>query len=248
MPTEGMDLNNTRFRVTVVSLTGTSVVSPSVYASLLDNPDCNNKSSTGWTIKNIDYDTANPWDGDTSNAYWNIWKQGAYTSSLSQTVSGLAPGKYTLSVLVRASTTAELSLNLASGNLSTTQTAIGLGSDAIAGSDLPGGWFEMSTDTLLLDDVSDATVTLDITLPGTGWWSADHFRLSYLEQPKPEFVTGDVDGDGKVNISDVVAVINAIAGTGNYERADVNGDGKTNITDVVDIINIIAGKEPEVLQ
>lgn len=54
-------------------------------------------------------------------------------------------------------------------------------------------------------------------------------------------ITGDVNGDGKVNISDVVAVINQIAGVENYERADVNSDTYVNITDVVDIINIISG-------
>lgn len=54
-------------------------------------------------------------------------------------------------------------------------------------------------------------------------------------------VRGDVDGDGKVNITDVVSVINTIAGKETYANADVNGDNRIDITDVVIIINIIAG-------
>lgn len=59
----------------------------------------------------------------------------------------------------------------------------------------------------------------------------------------PGPIYGDVNGDGMVNISDVVAVINVIAGTKmEYEAtADVNGDQKINISDVVKIINVIAG-------
>lgn len=52
---------------------------------------------------------------------------------------------------------------------------------------------------------------------------------------------GDVNEDGLINITDVVAVINHIAGTQNWPLADVNEDKSVNITDVVKIINIIAG-------
>ena len=54
-------------------------------------------------------------------------------------------------------------------------------------------------------------------------------------------VEGDVNEDGYVNISDVVAVINQIAGIASWLHADVNGDKLVNISDVVKIINIIAG-------
>ena len=56
-------------------------------------------------------------------------------------------------------------------------------------------------------------------------------------------VKGDVSGDKKVDISDVVAVINHIAGIALNEKCDVSGDGKVDITDIVTIINIIAGIE-----
>ncbi len=47
--------------------------------------------------------------------------------------------------------------------------------------------------------------------------------------------------DGKVDISDIVAVINTIAGDSTYkDTADTNGDKKTDISDIVAIINAIA--------
>jgi hypothetical protein len=57
-----------------------------------------------------------------------------------------------------------------------------------------------------------------------------------------ETLQGDVNGDGKVDISDVVAVINTMAGDETFkDTADVNGDEVTDISDVVMIINIMAG-------
>ena len=54
---------------------------------------------------------------------------------------------------------------------------------------------------------------------------------------------GDVNLDGYVDISDVVAIINTIAGvtTESAATADVNGDKVVDISDVVLVINIIAG-------
>ena len=54
-------------------------------------------------------------------------------------------------------------------------------------------------------------------------------------------VPGDVNGDGNVDITDVVCVINTIAGLESWPKSDVDGDEKTTISDVVAIINIIAG-------
>ena len=55
-------------------------------------------------------------------------------------------------------------------------------------------------------------------------------------------LTCDVNQDGKVDISDVVAVINTMAGDNKFRAtADVNGDGSIDISDVVAIINYMAG-------
>lgn len=51
-------------------------------------------------------------------------------------------------------------------------------------------------------------------------------------------VKGDVTGDGRVDIADVNAVINAILGITEL-KADVTGDGRTDIADVNALINTI---------
>ena len=53
---------------------------------------------------------------------------------------------------------------------------------------------------------------------------------------------GDVNKDGAVDIADVVAVYNIMAGTNpNGLNGDVNKDGATDIADVVAVYNIMAG-------
>jgi len=56
-----------------------------------------------------------------------------------------------------------------------------------------------------------------------------------------EGTTGDLNGDGEVNIADVNAIINIILGGSDNSqgRSDVNEDGEVNIADANAIINII---------
>ena len=58
---------------------------------------------------------------------------------------------------------------------------------------------------------------------------------------------GDANGDGQVNIFDVIATINYIIGLNPdpfvFENADVNGDGQVNVFDVIGTINIIIGNK-----
>lgn len=54
---------------------------------------------------------------------------------------------------------------------------------------------------------------------------------------------GDVNADGKVNVSDISALVNMIIGIEptNQALADVNDDGKVNVSDVTYLVNIIMG-------
>ena len=55
-----------------------------------------------------------------------------------------------------------------------------------------------------------------------------------------EIQSGDLNGDGILNILDVVALINIVLGnTDPVESGDLNGDGILDILDVVQLINII---------
>ncbi len=51
---------------------------------------------------------------------------------------------------------------------------------------------------------------------------------------------GDVNGDGNVNITDVVILVNRILSNDSYQTSsDANSDGKVDITDVVLVVNYI---------
>ena len=53
--------------------------------------------------------------------------------------------------------------------------------------------------------------------------------------------TGDIDGDGEINVGDVTALINKLLNAASFDDdvCDINGDGEVNVTDVTSLINII---------
>ena len=61
----------------------------------------------------------------------------------------------------------------------------------------------------------------------------------------PDFLRGDVNGDGEVNVGDLVSVSNYMAGDVSVSKdaADVNQDGEVNVGDMVVISNIMSGNE-----
>ena len=62
----------------------------------------------------------------------------------------------------------------------------------------------------------------------------------------PDYLRGDVNNDGSVNIVDVTTLVNIILGKTSAPAsgvADVNGDGSVNIVDVTTLVNIILGKD-----
>jgi len=65
------------------------------------------------------------------------------------------------------------------------------------------------------------------------------------EEPDPQWLTGDVNGDGEVTIADVNVLVDIILGTvaddDTMLRADVNDDGEVTIADVNSVIDIILG-------
>ena len=56
-------------------------------------------------------------------------------------------------------------------------------------------------------------------------------------------IMGDANGDGEVNVSDIVEIVNYIMGkpSANFvlAAADLNGDGEINVTDIVKVVSII---------
>ena len=80
-------------------------------------------------------------------------------------------------------------------------------------------------------------------------------RVTTLPDTPATRFDGDVNNDGETNISDIVTIINVMAGkdanTGTdmnapaavKAKSDVNHDGKTDISDIAAVINIMAGQK-----
>ena len=66
---------------------------------------------------------------------------------------------------------------------------------------------------------------------------------STAEGPIVVGIKGDVNGDGDVDVADLIAVSNYMAGDEavSKEKADVNGDGDVDVADLIAISNIMAG-------
>ena len=56
---------------------------------------------------------------------------------------------------------------------------------------------------------------------------------------------GDVNGDGRRNVSDIMLIVNYILGQANEDfntvLADLNNDGNVNVSDIMILVNIILG-------
>ena len=66
----------------------------------------------------------------------------------------------------------------------------------------------------------------------------DDFTIYYTAKGQ-ETLKGDVNGDGKVDTSDITALINHILGSATYANADVDGNGIVDTSDITALINII---------
>lgn len=71
----------------------------------------------------------------------------------------------------------------------------------------------------------------------------DDVEICYEETWEPEFVLGDVNDDGFVNIADVTGLIDYLlnndASLINMNAADISADGMINISDVTDLIDML---------
>ena len=72
------------------------------------------------------------------------------------------------------------------------------------------------------DEIGEAQIEYDITLGGGN-----------------SCLSGDSNGDGTLNVLDVVLLVNLILAPAYEECADTNGDGTLNVLDVVTLVNFI---------
>ena len=80
---------------------------------------------------------------------------------------------------------------------------------------------------------------------GNAWTSAAEIGID-AEPYKEVGIKGDVNGDGAVDVADISAIIEVMAGDGQSSMvngqwsADVNGDGTVDVADISAVINIMA--------
>ena len=74
----------------------------------------------------------------------------------------------------------------------------------------------------------------------TDYW----YKFANMVERDLEVIPGDVDGDGRLSISDVTELIDILLRGGGAGSSDVDGDGRTTISDVTELIDsLIAGDE-----
>ena len=95
--------------------------------------------------------------------------------------------------------------------------------------------------SLIFNGVNKSTCILYVP-KGRIWiyWDTDPWS-EFNRYAEIAAANGDVNGDGKVNVSDVTALINMILGVipKDTTRGDINGDGNVNVSDVTALVNII---------
>ena len=95
------------------------------------------------------------------------------------------------------------------------------------------------TGNAAFSDCNFATLYVPKGLVSTYQSTADWSRITKIEEMSNSY---DVNGDGSIDISDVVALVNAILSSSSGGSYDVNGDGSVDISDVVALVNIILGQ------
>ena len=78
----------------------------------------------------------------------------------------------------------------------------------------------------------------------TGQCGALSIWAEYIYEPEIDDLIGDINGDGAVNILDIVMLANAALSSDNLPGGDINGDGSINILDIVGLVNIILNGAP----
>jgi hypothetical protein len=118
--------------------------------------------------------------------------------------------------------------------------------------EMQGGAFRLPNGNTLITDCDSADIE-EITESGSTVWSYSHpgnnasiaraqkYPLDYFEEVD-DGILGDINGDGILNILDIVSLVNLVL-TGDYEiSGDVNQDSELNILDIVTLVNLILGK------
>lgn len=154
---------------------------------LIVNADCNRSDYYGWTTHNLGTKQGDqPWDGDKSNNYWDVWNSGSLESSMEQTIGYLPNGEYEVSALLRCTTGQTITFSATHNGEVYTETLTGTGDQSQSGSEYQRGWQKVTLPSFkaLSGELVTISASISSQTPGT-WWSADHFTLTW----KPSSIT-----------------------------------------------------------
>ena len=114
---------------------------------------------------------------------------------------------------------------------------------------MQGGAFRLPNGNTLITDCDSAHI-LEVTSEGEIIWEytdngssntviarAQKYALDYFDDN--DDIQGDINGDGTLNILDLVSLVNLILSGENINTGDLNEDGTLNILDVVLLANLI---------
>ena len=77
-----------------------------------------------------------------------------------------------------------------------------------------------------------------LDVPSLGNTQKNYIR-NLLEEYYVQSILGDFNGDGTVNVQDIVLTVNLVMSSGYNGAVDLNSDGIINVLDIVQIVNII---------
>jgi hypothetical protein len=112
---------------------------------------------------------------------------------------------------------------------------------------MQGGAFRLPNGNTLVTDC-DSGLIKEYNESGIVVWSYDgneniaraqKYAIDYFDN-SGNYLNGDVNDDGVINILDVVSTVNIVLGDADWvDAADYNGDSIINILDIVSIVNVI---------
>ncbi|MBQ7461929.1 MAG: hypothetical protein IJS63_06690 [Bacteroidaceae bacterium] len=146
-------------------------------SGMIVNPHATAERKDGWTVQNVEFSKGEAYDSDAANPYFNYWSASSYTSSMTQTVSGLPAGEYTLSAMLRGSSSVTMTLSAKAGKDNQQTKFTGTGTTATGS--LPMGWQRVTVPIVSVNKGDVLTISLKAT--GSSWWSADNFQLTLVK-------------------------------------------------------------------
>lgn len=173
---------------------------------LIANAFCGRGTADMWTVENLEVKSGEAADGDSSNKYFDFWKQGAYTSSISQELGCLPEGEYTLSALVRATSGVKISVQASVVSAGSSDDLIaeaaGIGNVSPEGSACQNGWIRLATESFKVKRGERVGIKAFVAPSATAWWSVDSFMLTYKPLEKEPVIPDVPDGISGVADSD----------------------------------------------